>query len=115
MQSLGKVQVPQTNQNNQSCLLNIIIKPLPLLCAATTSPCLMLLNHYIRSPPKLVRITLPYPCYTQSTSHTHINPVEATHPSFLLQIPTMYSGPQNQCCQDALFSFLNTVQYQGSN
>src|SRR5882762_8589556 len=87
MQSLGKVQVPQTNQNNQSCLLNIIIKPLPLLCAATTSPCLMLLNHHIRSPPKLVRTTLPYPCYTQSTSHTHINPVEATHPSCLLQIP----------------------------
>src|SRR5882762_2455832 len=67
-------------------------KAFPLLCAATTSPCLMLVNHHIRSPPKLVRTTLPYLCYTQSTSHTHINPVEATHSSFLLWIPTMYTS-----------------------
>src|SRR5882762_9835514 len=102
---MRKVQVPQKSQKSQSCLLNIIIKPCPLLCAATTSPCLMLVNHHIRSPPKLVGTTVPYLCYTQSTPYAHINPVEATHSSFLLQIPTMYSEQQDRC---NVFTFCNS-------
>src|SRR5882762_11093372 len=76
-----KVHVPQTSQNNQSCLPNITMKPLPLLSATKTSPCLMLVNWLTRSLPKLVKTTLPYPCYPPGTSHTNINlrrlPIEA--------------------------------------
>src|SRR5882762_419269 len=64
----------------------------PLLSATTASPCLMLVSYHIRSAQKHVRTTPPYPCYIQSTSYSNINPLETTHPSFLLQTPTMYSS-----------------------
>jgi len=47
-------QMPQTSENNQSHLPTIIMKPLPLPNATTTSPCLMLVNWLIKSHPKIV-------------------------------------------------------------
>src|SRR5882762_11358938 len=92
MRSIRKVQIPQTSQDNQSHLPTIIMKPLPLPNATTSSPCLMLVNWLIRSPPNLLYATLPYPYYIPSTSHTHANPLEAAHPSFLLQTSTILTA-----------------------
>src|SRR5882762_3056424 len=112
-----KVHVPQTSQNSQSHLPNITMKPLPLLSATTTSPCLMLVNWLTISPPKLVRTILLYPCYIPSTSHININsqetyeaasPAQCSHNLTLLDAGQLaYQVSSKTCVNQPTISILH--------